>query len=65
MNQSLNILLICKSLPGTFKGGIQSHVWDLSESLISPRPQSEHIISRKHDQVHLHRNCGRKGDHLP
>ncbi|MEM6631342.1 MAG: glycosyltransferase family 4 protein [Bacteroidota bacterium] len=35
MKQTLNILLICKSLPGTFIGGIQSHVWDLSESLIS------------------------------
>ena len=32
---SLNILLICKSLPQTFKGGIQSHVWDLSKGLMA------------------------------
>lgn len=30
---SLNILLICKSLPWKFNGGIQTHVWELSKSL--------------------------------
>lgn len=29
--KSLRILLICKSLPDTFKGGIQTHVWALSK----------------------------------
>lgn len=33
-SKKLNILLISKSLPKTFKGGIQSHVWDLSQALI-------------------------------
>ncbi len=31
----LNILLICKSLPWKFNGGIQTHVWELSRSLVS------------------------------
>ena len=30
----MNILMICKSLPGTFKGGIQTHVWKISEWLV-------------------------------
>ncbi|MCI5083701.1 MAG: glycosyltransferase family 4 protein [Saprospiraceae bacterium] len=30
----MKILLVCKSLPNTFKGGIQTHVWKLSEWLI-------------------------------
>ena len=34
-SKKLNILLISKSLPKTFKGGIQSHVWDLSQALIA------------------------------
>ncbi|PIQ48338.1 MAG: hypothetical protein COW03_10890 [Cytophagales bacterium CG12_big_fil_rev_8_21_14_0_65_40_12] len=29
----LNILLICKSLPWRFKGGIQTHTWDLARTL--------------------------------
>lgn len=29
----MNILMICKSLPGTFKGGIQTHVWKISKWL--------------------------------
>jgi len=33
--KTLNILLICKSLPWKFKGGIQTHVWELSQSLVS------------------------------
>lgn len=31
----LNILMICKSLPDTYPGGIQTHVWWLSEALIA------------------------------
>ncbi|GAB5525501.1 MAG: glycosyltransferase family 4 protein [Roseivirga sp.] len=34
-SNSLNILLICKSLPWKFNGGIQTHVWELSRSLVS------------------------------
>lgn len=33
--KTLNILLICKSLPWKFKGGIQTHVWELSQSLVT------------------------------
>ncbi|MFT6053243.1 MAG: glycosyltransferase involved in cell wall biosynthesis [Roseivirga sp.] len=33
-NQKLNILLICKSLPWRFKGGIQTHTWDLARTLV-------------------------------
>jgi glycosyltransferase involved in cell wall biosynthesis len=33
--QELNILLICKSLPWRFKGGIQTHTWDLARTLVS------------------------------
>ncbi|OEK04549.1 glycosyltransferase family 4 protein [Roseivirga misakiensis] len=34
MNQSqLNILLICKTLPWQFKGGIQTHTWQLAKAL--------------------------------
>lgn len=33
--QKLNILLICKSLPWRFKGGIQTHTWDLATTLVS------------------------------
>jgi glycosyltransferase involved in cell wall biosynthesis len=32
--QKLNILLICKSLPWRFKGGIQTHTWDLARTLV-------------------------------
>ncbi len=30
----LNILMVCKSLPDTYAGGIQTHVWALSEALL-------------------------------
>lgn len=33
MNKSLHILMICKSLPWRFKGGIQTHSWDLAKAL--------------------------------
>jgi len=33
MKSKLNILLICKSLPWRFKGGIQTHTWDLAQAL--------------------------------
>lgn len=32
---TLNILLICKSLPWKFNGGIQTHVWELSRALVT------------------------------
>ena len=35
MNNSLHILMICKSLPWRFKGGIQTHTWDLAKALIA------------------------------
>ncbi|MCE7995416.1 MAG: glycosyltransferase family 4 protein [Roseivirga sp.] len=31
----LSILLICKSLPWKFNGGIQTHVWELSRALVA------------------------------
>lgn len=33
--RKLNILLICKSLPWRYKGGIQTHTWDLARTLVS------------------------------
>ncbi|TDQ17055.1 (1-_4)-alpha-D-glucan synthase (UDP-glucose) [Algoriphagus boseongensis] len=33
MNKSLKIVMICKSLPWRFKGGIQTHTWDLAKAL--------------------------------
>lgn len=33
MKTELSILLICKSLPWRFKGGIQTHTWDLARAL--------------------------------
>lgn len=33
--RSLKILLISKTLPWQFKGGIQTHVWELAQSLIT------------------------------
>ena len=33
MKTALSILLICKSLPWRFKGGIQTHTWDLARAL--------------------------------
>lgn len=39
MNSSLKILLICKSLPWRFKGGIQTHTWDLSRALVAKGQQ--------------------------
>jgi glycosyltransferase involved in cell wall biosynthesis len=33
MKKSLSILLIIKSLPWKFKGGIQTHTWDLAKAL--------------------------------
>lgn len=33
-HRQLNILLICKSLPWKFSGGIQTHVWELSQALV-------------------------------
>ncbi|MEP0712715.1 glycosyltransferase family 4 protein [Algoriphagus sp.] len=33
MKSKLAILLICKSLPWRFKGGIQTHTWDLAQAL--------------------------------
>ncbi len=33
MKSNLTILLICKSLPWRFKGGIQTHTWDLAKAL--------------------------------
>lgn len=35
MNNSFKILMICKSLPWRFKGGIQTHTWDLSRALVA------------------------------
>ncbi|WP_420386824.1 glycosyltransferase family 4 protein [Roseivirga sp.] len=32
-NKSLNILLIAKTLPWQFKGGIQTHTWELARSM--------------------------------
>ncbi len=34
MNRTLNILMVSKTLPHSFKGGIQTHVWELSKWLI-------------------------------
>lgn len=34
-HRQLNILLICKSLPWKFSGGIQTHVWELSQALVT------------------------------
>jgi glycosyltransferase involved in cell wall biosynthesis len=31
----MKILLVCKSLPHRFQGGIQTHVWQLSEQLVA------------------------------
>lgn len=33
MKKSLRILIICKSMPWRFKGGIQTHSWELARSL--------------------------------
>jgi glycosyltransferase involved in cell wall biosynthesis len=33
MNNKMKILLVCKSLPWSFKGGVQTHTWELSQSL--------------------------------
>lgn len=33
MKAKLSILLLCKSLPWRFKGGIQTHTWDLARAL--------------------------------
>jgi hypothetical protein len=30
----MNLLIVCKALPDSFKGGIQTHVADLSRSLV-------------------------------
>ncbi|WP_162555828.1 glycosyltransferase family 4 protein [Reichenbachiella versicolor] len=35
MEKNLKILMICKSLPWSYKGGIQSHTWDLSRELVT------------------------------
>lgn len=35
MNNSFKVLMICKSLPWRFKGGIQTHTWDLSRALVA------------------------------
>lgn len=34
LNNTMKILLVCKSLPHNFQGGIQTHVWKLSGRLI-------------------------------
>lgn len=34
-NKPLNILLISKTLPWQFKGGIQTHTWELAKSLVA------------------------------
>ena len=41
MKASLHILLICKSMPWRFKGGIQTHSWELAKSLT----QAGHQVS--------------------
>lgn len=35
MKPTLNILMVCKTLPWKFKGGIQTHTWLLSKSLVA------------------------------
>lgn len=35
MSTALNILLLCKSLPWKFNGGIQTHTWELSKALVA------------------------------
>ena len=35
MKTALNILMICKSMPWRFKGGIQTHTWQLAQALIA------------------------------
>ena len=34
MDKKLKILLICKALPFSFKGGIETHVWELAKNLV-------------------------------
>jgi glycosyltransferase involved in cell wall biosynthesis len=34
MNRKMKVLIICKSLPYAYNGGIQTHVWQLSEALL-------------------------------
>ncbi|MFT6873273.1 MAG: glycosyltransferase involved in cell wall biosynthesis [Roseivirga sp.] len=41
MKSSLNILLICKTMPWQFKGGIQTHTWELAKAL----SQANHKVS--------------------
>ncbi|WP_422353941.1 glycosyltransferase family 4 protein [Roseivirga pacifica] len=33
MDKQLNILMVCKTLPWQFKGGIQTHTWELAKAL--------------------------------
>lgn len=41
MKSRLNILLICKTMPWKFKGGIQTHTWELAKAL----KQANHDVS--------------------
>lgn len=62
----MKVLLICKALHFTYKGGIQTHVWELSQSLID-QGQDVHILagSRPAFRVKSRVEKGRKIIELP
>lgn len=41
MRNKLNILLVCKTMPWQFKGGIQTHTWELAKAL----KKADHNVS--------------------
>ncbi len=62
----MKVLLICKALHFTYKGGIQTHVWELSQSLID-QGLEVHILagSRPAFRVKTRIEAGRKIIELP
>lgn len=62
----MKVLLICKALHFTYKGGIQTHVWELSKALLD-QGMEVHLLAGGKPSLQVHRrNCeGRTIIELP
>lgn len=63
---TVRLLFVCKSLPFSFKGGIQTHVWELSQHLIALGYEVSILTGGKWRQgIHTEMQGGRKLIFLP
>ncbi len=59
MEKAKHILLICKSMPWRFKGGIQTHTWELAQALVK-QGQKVSVLTggRFRNPIHRYQKSG-------